>query len=388
MEEATVLQWRKSEGDDVTKGDPLAEIETDKATWIVEAEQSGQLLRIVVSDGGVAPVGAVIGLIGEPGEAPPEAPAQATGSASAEATEGREPAHPLESPVLAVADRPAGDGRRARATPVARRAAADLGVRLDGIVGTGPGGRIVRQDVLASTSAEASPGLDRGVGTSLELTPTQRTIARRMAEATGIPHFALDIDIDMEAAVSLRGDFKELTADDVPSVNDLVVKAVGLALRDFPALNASFEGETIVRWPRINVGIAVAMEDSLLVPVMFDADKKPLRQIARETRELVRRAHEKALTPAELNGGTFTVSNLGMFGIRSFAAVINPPQAAILAVGEVSQRPVGDGSGALAVAYRMDVTLSCDHRVVYGAEGARFLARARELLERPVALTL
>jgi pyruvate dehydrogenase E2 component (dihydrolipoamide acetyltransferase) len=386
MEEATILRWTKAEGEVVEKGDPIAEIETDKATWLVEAESSGELLRIVVGEGGVAPVGAVLGFIGEAGEALPEEAGAAPPAPSRADRDGR----------TTVTERTSATGRdgpasgRAKATPVARRTADELGVRLERVAGTGPGGRIVRGDVLAAASATApadAPG--RGDGALVELTPTQRTVARRMTQAaTTIPHFALDAQIDMEAAVALRSDLDELSPERAPSLNDIVIKAVALALRDFPALNASYGDGRVLRWPRINVGVAVATEEALLVPVIFDADRKPLAQIGRESRSLIEKAQARSLTPMELSEGTFTVSNLGMFGVRSFTAVINPPQAAILAVGELARRAVVDDSGAVVGRRLMDVRLSCDHRIVNGADAARFLARVRELLERPLALTL
>jgi pyruvate dehydrogenase E2 component (dihydrolipoamide acetyltransferase) len=392
MEEGTVLRWVKAEGEEVQKGEELVEIETDKATWIVEAEETGSLIRILVRDGGIAPVGSVIGFIGGAGESIPAG------------SESETPGSPLAEPAqvaVSAAERTVTSSAhdrsvtRARATPVARRTARELRVALEAVAGTGPGGRIVRRDVLAAASAAPqddgpSPTeLGRGSGFEVELTATQRTIARRMAESTStIPHFTVSAEIDMEAALALRRDLKELTPESAPSANDLVVKAVALALRDFPAFNASFAESKVIRWPRINVGIAVAAEDVLLVPVLFDVDAKPLAQIARETRDLADRARSRALAPAELSEGTFTVSNLGMLGVRSFSAVINPPQAAILAVGAVSRRAVVEESGEIVARHRMDVTLACDHRVVYGADAARFLARVRELLERPLALTL
>jgi pyruvate dehydrogenase E2 component (dihydrolipoyllysine-residue acetyltransferase) len=390
MEEGTILRWTKSEGEDVAIGEPIAEIETDKATWVVEAESAGSLLRIVVEDGGVAAVGGVIGFIGMLGETVPDI--TATETAVADAVEERtcDRGSAGDARTVAAGDGPPFPAGRARATPVARRTAAQLRIPLEHVVGTGPGGRIVNSDVLAAARASAAPDtLDRGSGTSVQLTPTQRTIARRMVEsATTIPLFTVAAEIDMEAAVGLRADLQQLRNDEAPSLNDLIVKAVALALRDFPALNSSYDGGQVVRWTRVNVGIAVATADALIVPVLFDADQKPLEQIARETRDLVARTHARELAPAELAEGTFTVSNLGMFGARRFSALINPPQAAILAVGEVSRRAVVDETGALVARHRMDVTLACDHRIVYGAGGARFLARVRELLERPLALTL
>jgi pyruvate dehydrogenase E2 component (dihydrolipoamide acetyltransferase) len=368
MEEGVVLQWLKAAGDEVKKGDPVVEIETDKTTWVVESEDDGFLLEILVPAGGSAPVGGTIAFVGVEGE-----------TAAAIAA----PARDLSAPAPA--------GGRSRATPVARRTAEELQVALANVVGTGTNGRIVRRDVVAAAHAQPSVAPPahaiRGEPSAAEFTHTQRTIARRMLESTTtIPHFALTAEIDMEAAVALRIDLQKLLPDAPPSLNDLVVKAVALALRDHPRLNASWEDGRVVAWPRVNVGIAVATDDALLVPVVVDADRKPLGELARESRNLVERAQQRALTPAEVSGGTFTVSNLGMFGIRMFSAVINPPEAAILAVGEVARRATVSAADEVVVRQQMTVTLSSDHRIVYGAEGAAFLARVRALLERPLAL--
>lgn len=376
MEEATVIRWLKGVGDTVVKGDELVEVETDKSTVVYEAETDGMLVEILVECGGAAALGAVIARLRLPGESADAARTAATPAVTV--------------PTVAVA-RPG----RPRATPVARRTAAELNIALDGVHGTGQGGRIVRADVrLAAAQAPATPpaasttGFDKGVAETVALTATQRTIARRMVESkTTIPDFVLSAEIDMVAAAGLRNDLKALRPDDALSLNDLVVKAVAVALREFPLLNASHVDGAVVRHSRINVGIAVATDDALLVPAIFDADRKPLAEIARESRALAERARNRTITAAELTEGTFTVSNLGMFGIRSFTAVINPPQVAILAVGAVTRRAVVEESGAIVARERMDVSLSSDHRIVYGAEGARFLARVRELLERPLALT-
>ena len=397
MEEATILQWTKAEGDDVAKGDPIAEIETDKATWQIEAEASGTLLKIAVHAGEAAPVGGIIGFIGERGEALPDAPLEVPMfDASADLDVDRSIVTAENEPAVAPPQAPSSDSGRVRATPVARRTAFELGIAIDQVVATGPGGRITRKNVLSAAAARTSapaPSFrtyDRGAGVVAQLTPTQRTMARRMLEAAAIPTFVVDAEIDMEAVLALRAEFKELASDavTVPSLNDFVVKAVALTLREQPLLNASYEGDNVVRWPRINVGIAIATAHALLVPAVFDVDEKPLAQIARETRDLVHRANTRALTALEVSGGTFTVSNLGMFGVPTFTAMINPPQAAILAVGEVARKAVVDPNGALVVRQRMDVRLSCDHRIVTGADAARFLTRVRELIERPLSLTL
>jgi pyruvate dehydrogenase E2 component (dihydrolipoamide acetyltransferase) len=380
MEEATVLQWLKRPGDGVRKGEPLVEVETDKATIVYEAELVGELEEIVVGDGETAVLGAVIARVRVSGSAPVARPVASAPEPDAAAPAAS--ATPMPTPARS---------ERHRATPVARRLAAELGVALAGLLGTGPGGRIVGGDVRAAArdGASAGPAIGSSVGRGTEaqqpMTATARTIARRMSESRSqIPDFTLELEIDMEPAARMRG---ELAADGTrSSFNDFVVRAVGLCLHEFPALNASYVDGAVVRFSRINVGIAVATEDALLVPTIFDADRKTIGEIAAESRAVAKRVRANAIELADLADGTFTVSNLGMFGIRRFQAVINAPQAAILAVGEVAPRPAVGTDGGLVVRRTMEVALSCDHRVVYGAEAARFLKRFRDLLEHPEQL--
>jgi pyruvate dehydrogenase E2 component (dihydrolipoamide acetyltransferase) len=247
----------------------------------------------------------------------------------------------------------------------------------------------VASDVEAAAGAgkPADDGDGRGTPTVVEQSPTQRRIAERMAESrASIPEFTLEVEISMDAAATLRDELREAGRAPVPSFNDLVVRAAALALRDFPALNASYDPGKSIQHDRINIGVAVDAPDALLVPTIHDADRKPLLSIAAESRRLAEAARERRLTPEDLADGTFTVSNLGMFGVRRFHAVINPPQVALLAIGDVARRPFVAEDGAIVARRSMDVTLSCDHRVVYGAEAARFLERLRELLESPAAL--
>jgi len=387
-EYSTVQSWLKRVGDRVEAGEPLVEVETDKATMIYEAELEGVLTEILVREGETAALGAPIARV-ESAAAASAAPAVPTTATEA----------PAAGPVASAAEPVAGARRepstsRPRATPVARRLAGELGVSLDGVDGTGPGGRIVRADVRAAAGnatvpAEAPVPAEtggRGAVTEIQLSPTQRTIARRMSESRSeIPEFTLEAEISMEAAHVLREGLRDPDGR-APSFNDLVVRAVALALRDFPALNASFGEDRVLQHSRINVGIAVATEDALLVPTIFDADTKSVFAIAAEARRLAERANGRSITLPELADGTFTVSNLGMFGVRRFTAVINHPQAAILAVGEGGPRPWVDPYGGIAARRLMDVSLSCDHRIVYGAEAARFLQRVRELLEDPARL--
>jgi pyruvate dehydrogenase E2 component (dihydrolipoamide acetyltransferase) len=300
-----------------------------------------------------------------------------------------------------------------KASPLARRIARETGVDLAGVTGSGPGGRIVKADVegatgsppiAAATSAEAdaAPATSpveavasaKGEATAVELSRTQRTIARRMAESRAtIPDFTLTADVDMERCVQLRAELKRLSHAEAPTYNDMIVKACALALREHPRANGSYRDGRFELHSRVNVGVAVAVASdeptagALVVPTLFDADTKALGEIARETRALAERVRDGSITPPELSGGTFTVSNLGMYGIASFTAIINPPQAAILAVGEIAPRPATRKKKAI-VRTTMTVTLACDHRILYGANAALFLARIRELLEEPAALTL
>lgn len=280
----------------------------------------------------------------------------------------------------------------------------ESGVDLHTLAGSGPGGRIVKADVLAGETAVAgieSVATAKGATTTVELSRTQQTIARRMAESKAtIPEFTLQIDVDMEECVQLRAQLKQLSRHErdpgapgatealkAPTYNDMVVKACALALREHPTANGSYRDGRLQLHSRVNVGVAVAAENALVVPTVFDADAKALGEIARETHTLAERVRSAEITPPELGGGTFTVSNLGMYGVRSFTAIINPPQAGILSVGALAPRAVVHG-GELAARHTMTLTLACDHRILYGAEAAQFLARVRELLESPAALAL
>jgi pyruvate dehydrogenase E2 component (dihydrolipoamide acetyltransferase) len=386
MEEGTILRWIKHDGEHVARGDELVEIETDKAAMTYESDREG-MLQTVAGEGDTLAVGELIARIGEAGD------------------NGPHPATPVEEAQPPIVDTPhpaRHNEDRVKASPLARRIARDRGVELQGLIGSGPGGRIVKADVQAVaeqpapvTNAVASA---KGETTTIELSRTQRTIARRMAESKAtIPDFTLTADIDMELCVKLRAELKRLSHADaggrVPTYNDMIVKACALALRDHPRANGSYRDGRFELHSRVNVGVAVAadVEDptggALVVPTVFDADTKALGEIARETRALAERVRDGSITPPELSGGTFTVSNLGMYGIRSFTAIINPPQAAILAVGAVAPRAVVRKKKAGA-RQTMSVTLACDHRILYGADAALFLARIRDLLEEPAALTL
>jgi pyruvate dehydrogenase E2 component (dihydrolipoamide acetyltransferase) len=380
MEEGTVVRWLKSDGDEVAAGEDLVEIETDKATMAYEAAYAGTL-RIAVPEGTSLPVGRVIATIGE--NAGPTATAAAAATAA---------------PPLPVAPSGGNGGHPAaqrRVSPVARRVARELGIDLAAVAGSGLGGRIVKADVRAvSGGAEEAPAAPvsaaRGDVEVVALSRTQQVVARRMAESKAtVPEFTLRVDVDMADVVSLRRQLKGAADPDrpVPSLNDFVVKACALALRDHPRANGAYRDGEFHLHSRVNVGIAVAAIDSLLVPTIFDADGKSVGQIAAEARMLAEKARAGSITPPEVAGGTFTVSNLGSFGVAAFTAVINAPQAAILAVGEVADRAVVRG-GQLVARPMMSATLSCDHRILYGADAAAFLRRVRELLEAPLWLVV
>jgi pyruvate dehydrogenase E2 component (dihydrolipoamide acetyltransferase) len=384
MADAVILRWLKSPGDAFERGEGLIEVETDKATVVYEAESDGTLDSILAPEGATVAFGEPIATLANGG-----------GLSSDDKREPEQRARPKARPVVAPAARVPAEGsgaQRLNATPVARRTAVELGVSLRGIAGTGPGGRITREDVQTvaeSGATEEKPdGSRKGDASTLELTATQTTIARRMVESvTTIPFFTVSADVDMSLITTLRRGARD-EADEAPSINDFVVKAAAGALRAFPRLNASYIDGKIECYSRINVGVAVATDDALLVPVVFDADRKTLREIAADTRRLAEAGRRRALQPDDLRDATFTVSNLGMFGVRSFTAIIDLPQVAILAAGGTRRAPVEDAHGGVRFRDLMTVTLTCDHRVVYGAEGAQFLSRLRELLERPLALTL
>jgi pyruvate dehydrogenase E2 component (dihydrolipoamide acetyltransferase) len=387
MSEATIVAWLKQPGETFHRGEPLVEVETDKATVVYEAEADGLLAEILVSEGVTAPLGEPIARLGgDDGDEP------ATTIEEVEATtETMEPAVESDASVSAQpAPAHPAPVSRARATPVARRTAVQLGVALHGLTGTGPGGRIRQVDVLrVGSSARPSETNDlKGPTTVVPLSTTGETIARRMTlSRSEIPSFEVVVQADMTTIVDLRKDAVELV-EAVPSVNDFVVKAVAAALREYPAFNSSFVGGRCERHGRVNVGVAVATDDALLVPAVMDADTKALAVIAAETRDLVARARSRRLTPEELTASTFTVSNLGMFDVRSFTAVINAPQVAILAVGAVTRTPIESATGGSAFRDVATLTLTSDHRAVYGADAARFLGRVRQLLEHPLALVL
>jgi len=428
MEEGTILRWLVADGDAVARGDEIAEIETDKANMTYEVDAAG-VFRAVASVGDALPVGAVIAVVLADGEsmpdsngaaaAPPADPVDSeraragrgagarasssapAGSASGADAEGAGAAAGTVAPPSTPAE---GDGsgseRRVKASPIARRLARELGVGLASLVGSGPGGRIVKVDVEAAAAPAAAGGpasapsapapapgaTGKGEVATVELSSIQKTIARRMAESRAtVPDIQIRTEADVTDLLALRAQMKAARGS-APSVNDFVVKACGLALREQPRVNGAYKDGAFELYGRVNVGVAVAAEGTLIVPTIFDADAQPVTAIAQQTRSLAERARNSTVLPPELSGGTFTVSNLGMFGVTSFTAIVNPGQAAILAVGAAVARPAFDDDGQLVKRSLMDLSLSCDHRILYGADAAQFLARLRELLEAPFAL--
>ena len=478
MEEGTVLKWLVDEGAEVKRGEPLVEIETDKANMTYDADSDGTLVEILAQEGDTLAIGEPIARIGEAGEASgngkPSGDESQEEEASADADaedeeqdaedEGAEDEPAAEdegeeaeasgdgdeqaasegesrggggggegggetqsggtaTKTSAPSGNGAGDGERIKASPVARRMAGELGVELAQLEGSGPGGRIVKADVQAASEsgtatktdgaqadgAEAEAAAEeapeegkaeerpepqkgeagpKGEADIHELTRLQKTVSRRMAESKATaPDFSISLTVDMTQAVELRARLKEVS-DSAPSFNDMVVKAAATALREHPRVNGAYRDGKFELYDKINIGVAVAAMDALVVPTIFDADQKSLGQISRDARAVIEKVRDKTVTPPELSGGTFTVSNLGMYGIEHFTAIINPPQASILTVGALSKRPAVDDNGRVVARDQMSLSLVCDHRILYGADGAQFLARVKELLEQPLSLAL
>ncbi|ATB27118.1 pyruvate dehydrogenase complex dihydrolipoamide acetyltransferase [Melittangium boletus] len=392
MTEGKIVKWLKKEGDKISSGQAIAEVETDKSNLEVEAYDDGVLARIVVQEGQTAKVGAPIAFLAGKGgakaaPAPAAAPAEAKAPASKPATtEAPKAKAPVSTP-----------GGRLRASPLAKKIAQEKGLDLSQIQGSGPLGRIVKRDVEAARSqapapaeaargkpaAAAAPGV-RPEPKAVPVSTMRKVISQRMAEVKpGVPHFYLSVDVEMDAALKIREEAKALESK--VSVNDIIVKASAMALRRYPKMNVALQGDSILHFESVDVGIAVAIEDGLITPIIRDADKKGLSAISAEARDLAERARKRALKPAEYTGGSLTVSNLGMYGIDSFIAVINPPQAAILAVGSVSDKVVVR-DGQMVIRKVMTVTLSGDHRVIDGAIGAEYLRELKALLEHPMRL--
>jgi pyruvate dehydrogenase E2 component (dihydrolipoamide acetyltransferase) len=392
MTEGQLARWLKNEGDPVEKGQAIAEIETEKATVEIEASASGILARILVQAGQTVPVGTVIGVIVEAGEKIAAAPTpQAPPAPSAAAPTPSVPAPEAEKEASEAAAPPEA---RVKASPVARKMAEEAGIDLSRIKGTGPGGRVLERDVQAANAARPAtppPVIPAGPppGAIVPLNRMRRTIARRMAESKAqAPHFYVTVEINMDDAMKMREQLNHLAPEaERISVNDLIVAAAARTLARFPALNASYREGGLEMHPQVNIGIAVALEDGLIPPVVRGADKKTLRAIAAESKAMTERARSNKLRSDDLGGGTFTVSNLGMFDVDEFIAIINPPESAILATGAVTPRPVAAG-GAVRIASIMKATLSADHRAADGAQAGRFMQEFKKLLENPVNLLI
>ena len=443
MEEGRLVKWNKNEGDQVKSGDVLAEVETDKAVMELVARGDGVLRKRLANEGDASPVGTLIAvianadenidsIIGSAGAAAPAAAAPAQAAQSSPPQEKAAPAEaqgeastppqqkPAQAPAAAAPSRPApppprppsapqpprgngasrpaapASGGRQRTSPLARRLATERGIQLGGIQGTGPGGRIVKRDienakaagVAAGRSAAAERLATEGDFKDVPLTQIRKTIARRLSESNGpVPTFFLTAEFDATRAAELRTQLAEMGDEYKASFNDIVIKAVALSLAEHPEVNAHWLGDKIRNFNRIHVAMAVAIEDGLITPVLFDADRMTLWDISVKAKDLAKRARERKLTPEEYTGSTFSVSNLGMFGIDQFTAIINPPEAGILAIGGVEEKAIVI-EGQLEVRQRMRVTMSCDHRVIDGATGAKFLQTVRRYIENPLSLII
>lgn len=425
MEEGQLSRWLKKEGDKVSMGEPLAEIDTDKATMEMQALGNGVLRKILIKEGESAPLGQLIAIIGEPDEdisalvnqtaapARDATPAEPQKSAEPEPTPAAaEPApprtgegngKPAAKPAQASAEGQSVLGGRLIVSPLAARMAAESGIDLRSITGSGPGGRIIKRDVEdrigQSTEAtsnqpqtkqlRAVPRAEPGQPSTYHDEPIsemRRIIAKRLVTSLGpIPHFFLTTEIEMDRAAEMREAIKNLEPDLKISINDIIIKVAAAALIQHPQVNASFQDKVVRYYDHADIGVAVAIEDGLITPVVRAADQKSLSQIAAEVRELAGRARERRLKPEEYTGATFSISNLGMFGIDEFTAVINPPEGAILAVGAMSPKPVVRDN-EVVVRQMMKVTMSCDHRVIDGATGAKFLQTFKKILENPLFL--
>lgn len=389
MTEGTLARWLVGEGEAVSPGDVIAEIETDKATMEVEAVDEGILGRIVIPDGteNVA-VNAVIGILVEEGEDAPASEDPPRGAPRAAPGPAEESAGPPSAAPEPAAPAVGGEAR-VFATPLARRMARQAGLDIAGIVGSGPRGRVVKADIDAAMRAEPAPAAASGAGRgeTVRLSAMRRVIAERMTESKStVPHFYLTVDCEIDAMLAFRAEINRRAAPSKVSVNDVVIRACAAALREAPGANVSWAGEgRMIRHEAVDVSVAVAVPGGLVTPIVRDADRKGLVEIAGETKSLAARAREGKLDPSEYQGGSFTVSNLGMYGVKQFDAVVNPPQACILAVGAAERRPVARDD-QLAVATVMTCTLSVDHRVVDGTTAAGFLGAVKSLIEYPPAM--
>lgn len=406
MEEGQLVQWLKNEGDTIAIGDVLAEVETDKATMELVARGDGVLRKIFLNAGGTAEVGAVIGVIAMEDEDISDISGASGGGAPAAPSVEEPVSIPEPDPVKKtdpiVAAEPAAlasERGRIKASPVARRLAEQMGVDISQIAGSGPGGRVVKRDIEAAKDSQSAPPSRPAAPTwapdeteyeDLQTSQMRKTIAKRLITSIGpVPTFYLTVDVDMARAIEARKSINSMLESEgvKVSINDIVLKAVAGALRQHPNCNAQWHDGFIRRFRAVHIGVAVAVEDGLITPVVKHAHLKGITQIGSEVKELAGRARDKKLMPEEYTGATFSVSNLGMFGIHEFTAIINPPEAGILAVGGIEQTPVVE-DGEVVVRPRMRITMSCDHRVIDGAQGSRFLQTLKGMLEEPTAILL
>jgi pyruvate dehydrogenase E2 component (dihydrolipoamide acetyltransferase) len=394
MAEGTLVRWVRNEGENINKGDVLAEIETDKATVEVESSAGGVVRKLLVDAGAIVPIGAPIAIIGSADEKIDESKAVSTQPSTK--AEIAPPTLPKAAPVVQSIVAP--QTSPVKASPLAKKIARDAQVDLSHIQGTGPGGRIVRKDIedILSAGPTTGPANVPAYQPTIQAAPTDETIgmtklrqaiARRMAESKAtIPHFYVSHEYKMDAVMILRKQLNEYLPDNEKlSVNDFIVKAVALALRDFPNLNASFAGDKVIRHGAINVGVAVSVENGLLTVVSRNTDQQPLRQISAEVKRMAVGARGGKVKPDDIEGSTFSISNLGMYDVENFVAIINPPEAAILAVGSAKEVPVAEG-GEIKIGWRMKATVSVDHRVSDGAEAAQFMQSLAKYLEEPLRL--
>jgi pyruvate dehydrogenase E2 component (dihydrolipoamide acetyltransferase) len=411
MEEGQISRWLKKEGDKVSMGEPLAEIDTDKATMEMQALGNGVLRKILIGEGQSAPLGQTIAVIGEPDEdiaaMLSEAPAQPPQQEQKKEEPAPQPApeQPQPQPQPQAKAAAAANGRQPQATPtdsgrmivspLAARMAAEAGIDLRSLQGSGPGGRIIKRDIEAAISKPApapAPSYIQQAGASAyrdePASQIRQTIAKRLVTSLGpVPHFFLTTDIEMDRAAEMRKGINALDPELKISINDIIIKVVAAALIQHPEVNASYQEKIVRYYEQADIGVAVAIEDGLITPVVRAANQKTLSQIAAEVRELAERARSKRLKPEEYTGATFSISNLGMFGIDEFTAVINPPEGAILAVGAMTAKPVVR-ENEIVIRQMMRVTMSCDHRVIDGATGARFLQTFKKILENPLYLVV
>jgi len=397
MTEGILSRWLKQEGEEIRKGDIIAEIETDKATMELEAYDAGPLTALLVTEGTTVPIGQAIAVIGEGTSAKPATPTLTPPAPTPPAPTPPAPTPPAHEPATPEAPDPATPTRRA--SPLVRKIAHERGIDLTTVTGTGPGGRIVRADIdpavggvghtpqpqVPVATTPAAPPIQPDGDESVPLTAIRRVTARRLTESAAVPHFSLTSVADTERLLTFRSEVNAalVGAGGKVSVTDLLVRACAVALRAHPQVNSSWGGDTIVGHRRIHIGVAVATDAGLIVPVIRDADRKTVREIAAETRSLAERAHAGTLAPPEFSGGTFTISNLGMYAVDHFTAIINPPEAAILAVGAATPTPVVR-DGEVVVRSILKLTLTVDHRVVDGAPAAAFLRELKDIVQEPL----